>query len=151
MRCMRAEQIRYHFGRNFLSFCGMCCFNLIRYGTYQRRWKHSGDRWCIAGHPLSDPTSPQISTMSLPMVLVGHFVMILETRGLGLTVKLPLWPHCGTEMEPNQKAVSGKESRKWSPLKKFRWDKQYLQSNEGILMYFNINLLPCGVHDGGGG
>lgn len=32
---MRAEQIRYHFGRNFLPLRGMCCFNLIRYGTYQ--------------------------------------------------------------------------------------------------------------------
>lgn len=69
MRRMRAEQIRYRFGRNFLSFCGMCCFNLIRYGTYQQEMKahrtsvmHCWTLLCFHFTPISNPTLPEVIT-----------------------------------------------------------------------------------------
>lgn len=88
MRRMRAEQIRYHFGRNFLSFRGMRCFNLIRYGTYQGRWKRSGDGWRIAGHPCSAPTSPPFPPRPSPWALmVVRCVMVEGKLGTWFTVR----------------------------------------------------------------
>lgn len=66
---MRAEQIRYHFGRNFLPLRGMCCFNLIRYGTYQGDESTPG-----IGDVLPDtrlPPPPPTSTATLPLVVTG--------------------------------------------------------------------------------
>lgn len=70
MRRMRAEQIRYHFGRNFLPLRGMCCFNLIRYGTYQgdESTPGIGDVLPDTRAPLCPPP-PSIAT--LPLVITG--------------------------------------------------------------------------------
>lgn len=87
MRCMRAKRIHYRFGRNFLPFHGMCCFNLIRYSTYQRRWKGSESAFweshrdwrCIAVHLSSVATSPIISNMTLLMVITVQELLLRET------------------------------------------------------------------------
>lgn len=144
MRRMRAEQIRYRFGRNFLSFRGMRCFNLIRYGTYRRIWKHSGDRWRIAGHPCSAPTSPPFpSRPSSPWsLLFVPCVTVLGKLGWWFTVRLTPCPQRGTCFagadqkgccwEQTSRETFYKNDFYWRNLK---WDKQVLRGGwRGMLL-----------------
>lgn len=81
MRRMRAEQIRYHFGRNFLPLRGMCCFNLIRYGTYQgdESTPGIGDVLPDTRAPLCPPPLPQQPSLWLLLAAICH-----HTRKSGL-------------------------------------------------------------------
>lgn len=95
MRRMRAEQIRYRFGQNFLSFCGMCCFNLIRYGTYQQEMKAHRTSVMHCWTLCSASTSPPFPTRPSPRsLLAAPCVMEWGKLGRSFTVRLTPRPRC---------------------------------------------------------
>lgn len=90
MRRMRAEQIRYRFGRNFLPFRGMCCFNLIRYGTYQQM-KALGESVRLDTPALLPPH--QNFHHNPPY---GHYWLSVRKTGTMIYSKTDIGTCCGT-------------------------------------------------------